>query len=425
MSSKSQHKTPYLIGICGGSASGKTTVANQLLNYLGSENCLLFSMDTYYKNLTPEQEQNLSEYNFDTPDALDLDLINEHLSSLMSNKSIEMPTYDFATNKRMEKTVHLESNKFIIFEGILSLYDERIRNMMSLKIFIDLDSDLKFFRRIYRDIVERGRNTETVVDRYLKFVKPAYDFYIYPTREYADIIIPRGAENTTAIDMIKMHLNHEIIKIEGKNNSLKIFEEKNNENSVKNVNFCEIFDEKYSIICDNVEKKKYFLMMKNMALKEKNGYFWMYMKVIMRKIYENIEDKKYAYILNDITDFEEFKIIINKISNPITLTIFIPVFLEDNSALENAVFTALENNSIKSIVILSVFLLTKNVEKYNKNRIKVQSVFCTNEINHLKEMFLIADYTKENCENFSRNLIFLTFNYEEKLKNFFKGELMK
>ena len=110
---------PYLIGISGGSGGGKTSVANILYKCLGIENCLLFSMDTYYKNLTPEQEENLNNYNFDTPDALDLDLLSEHLSHLMKWESIDMPTYDFNTNKRQKETIHLKPNKFIIFEGIL------------------------------------------------------------------------------------------------------------------------------------------------------------------------------------------------------------------------------------------------------------------------------------------------------------------
>ena len=172
---------PYLIGISGGSGGGKTSVANVLHRCLGQENCLLFSMDTYYKDLTPEQEQNLSNYNFDTPDALDLDLLSEHLSALMQWKSIEMPTYDFNTNKRQEETKHLNPNKFIIFEGILAFHDKRMRDLMDLKLFIDLDDDIRLSRRIYRDIISRGRQMKDVIERYHKFVKPAYNTYIKPT----------------------------------------------------------------------------------------------------------------------------------------------------------------------------------------------------------------------------------------------------
>ena len=137
---------PFLIGISGGSGGGKTSVANVLHRCLGIDNCLLFSMDTYYKNLTPEQEKNLNNYNFDAPDALDLDLLSEHLSSLMKWESIEMPTYDFATNSRQKETKHLKPNKFIIFEGILAFHDKRMRDLMDLKLFIDLDDDIRLSR---------------------------------------------------------------------------------------------------------------------------------------------------------------------------------------------------------------------------------------------------------------------------------------
>ena len=207
LSSKIRER-PYLIGISGGSGGGKTSVANVLFKCLGIENCLLFSMDTYYKNLTPEQEKNLSNYNFDTPDALDLDLIYEHLSDLMQWKSIEMPTYDFNTNSRQKETIHLKPNKFIIFEGILAFHEKRMRDLMDLKLFIDLNDDMRLSRRIYRDIISRGRKMETVIERYHKFVKPAYNLFIKPTKKYADIIIPRGGSNTIAIDLINYHLKY-------------------------------------------------------------------------------------------------------------------------------------------------------------------------------------------------------------------------
>ena len=185
-------KKPYLIGISGGSGGGKTSVANLIYKSLGRNNSLLFSMDSYYKDLTPEQEKNLSNYNFDSPEALDLDLVYEHLNDLMHWKKVKIPTYDFSTNKRQSKTIDLEPANIIIVEGILAFYDERMRNLMDLKLFIDLDDDIRLSRRIYRDIISRGRKMETVLERYHKFVKTAYNNYIKPTKEFADIIIPRG-----------------------------------------------------------------------------------------------------------------------------------------------------------------------------------------------------------------------------------------
>ena len=127
---------PFLIGVAGGSGSGKTSVSNTIFNYLGKENCLLFSMDTYYKDLTEEDQVHIQEYNFDEPDALDLDLLSFHLNELMHWKEIDMPTYDFKESKRGIETERLKPNKFIIFEGILAFHDQRIRDLMDLKIYV-------------------------------------------------------------------------------------------------------------------------------------------------------------------------------------------------------------------------------------------------------------------------------------------------
>lgn len=203
---------PYLIGISGSSASGKTSIAKTLYEFLGPQDCLLFSMDTYYKNLTPEQEKDLDNYNFDMPEALDMDLLYEHLHSLMNWQNINMPTYDFSTNSRGKDTVFLDPKKIIIFEGILAFHDQRIRNLMNLKIFVDVEADICLIRRTKRDIINRGRQLATVIKRYNNFVKPAFDEFVYPTRIFADIIIPRGAENTLAVDIVKNYLDIEILE---------------------------------------------------------------------------------------------------------------------------------------------------------------------------------------------------------------------
>ena len=197
---------PFLIGICGGSASGKTSVANIIFKYVGLQNCLLFSMDMYYKGPNDEERKHLSDYNFDHPDALDLDLLRQHLKMLSEGKEINMPIYEFNGSYRKKETQVVKPNKIIIFEGILAFHDKRMRDMMDMKIFVDLDGDVRLSRRVYRDIKDRGRGVENVIERYHKFVKPAFEGFIKPTRKYADIIIPRGAENTPAIDLISQHL---------------------------------------------------------------------------------------------------------------------------------------------------------------------------------------------------------------------------
>lgn len=211
----SQNKKPYLIGICGGSASGKTSFSNILYKFVGPQKCLLFSMDNYFFGPNDEERKQLSNYNFDRPEALDIDLAYNHLKTLLNNEPIQMPIYDFTVSRRMKETKTVYPNKVIIFEGIFALHDKRIRDLMDLKLFVDLDGDLRLARRVHRDIKDRARSLDTVIDRYHKFVKPAFEKYIGPTRKHADIIIPRGASNSLALDLITSML----IKVLGQNES--------------------------------------------------------------------------------------------------------------------------------------------------------------------------------------------------------------
>jgi uridine kinase len=147
LSTKQIKTKPYLIGISGGSASGKTSVAQIIFKLIGIQDCILFSLDSYYKVLSPEQYANLSEYNFDHPNAFDFDLVVKHLNDLLDLKEIEMPVYNFTVSKRESHTVTLKPSNLIIFEGILALYDKRVRNLMDMKIFVDTDSDVRLARR--------------------------------------------------------------------------------------------------------------------------------------------------------------------------------------------------------------------------------------------------------------------------------------
>ena len=241
---------PYLIGIAGGSASGKTSVAQVISKLMGIQDCILISQDSYYKVLGEEQYRNLSEYNFDHPNAFDFDLVVEHLNDLLSGKDVEMPVYNFTKSRRESFTHTVKPCHLIIFEGILALYDKRVRNLMDMRIFVDTDSDVRLARRgkylsdflnnftflyfyfylififwninlVYRDIKERGRNLNNVLSRYHKFVKPAFDEYIRPTRKLADVIILRGAENTVAIDLVAQHLKYQLSKILQETNSIE------------------------------------------------------------------------------------------------------------------------------------------------------------------------------------------------------------
>lgn len=193
---------PILVGISGGSASGKTSICLKLADSLTLQNCAVITTDSFYRDLSQEQMDNVAEYNFDHPSAFDFDDLHATLSKLMAWETAEVPVYDYLMNKRSEKTITTEPTRVIILEGIVALYDARIRQMMDFKIFVKTDDDERLARRIIRDTTERGREVGGVIAQYRKFVKPSYDDHIAPMMRHADLIIPRGAENTRAIEMV-------------------------------------------------------------------------------------------------------------------------------------------------------------------------------------------------------------------------------
>lgn len=207
-------KEPYIIGIAGGSASGKTSVCNAMIDRVGVRWVANISTDSFYKILTPEEshEANKNNYNFDHPTAFDMDLLLETLQKLKAGRSVELPIYDFATHGRTAKTKYVYGADVIVLEGIFALYDDRIRALMDLKIFVETDDDVRLARRLKRDIIERGRNITGVLQQYEKFVKPAYDDYIYPTKRYADVIVPRGVDNEVAIGLLSTHIHTQLVK---------------------------------------------------------------------------------------------------------------------------------------------------------------------------------------------------------------------
>ncbi|KAL3080041.1 hypothetical protein niasHT_034599 [Heterodera trifolii] len=207
-----QLKKSYLIGICGGSASGKTTVAKKIIERLEMPWVTVLAMDSFYKVLNEEQHQLAAkqEYNFDHPDAFDFELLRESLVRLREGKSVEVPVYDFSTHRRAKNPKLMYGADIIIFEGILAFHKSEISELMDLKVFVDTDSDIRLARRLERDIAERGRDATGVLEQYLKFVKPAFDMFIAPEMKIADIIVPRGGENTVAIDLIVRQIKNQL-----------------------------------------------------------------------------------------------------------------------------------------------------------------------------------------------------------------------
>eukprot|EP01080_Neovahlkampfia_damariscottae_P003963 gene3963-7219_t len=207
---KKSTKTPFIIGIAGGTASGKTTVTNSIVKHLGDQRVAVVAQDSFYKTLNTTQQitAKKNEYNFDHPDAFDTELLFETLQSMKKGKKVQIPVYDFVTHSRSTtESCEIFGADVIIIEGILILYSKELRELMNLKIFVDTDADTRLARRIKRDISERGRDLSGVLTQYEKFVKPSFDDYISPTKKFADIIVPRGGDNLVAIDLLVQHVN--------------------------------------------------------------------------------------------------------------------------------------------------------------------------------------------------------------------------
>ncbi|KAL5727049.1 Uridine kinase-like protein 1 [Ranunculus cassubicifolius] len=212
-------KQPFVIGVCGGTASGKTTVCDMIIQQLHDHRVVLVNQDSFYRGLTPEESKHAHEYNFDHPDAFDTEQLLECVGQLKCGLPVHVPVYDFKNHLRSSETFRqVNASDVIILEGILVFHDQRVRNLMNMKIFVDADADVRLSRRIRRDTVERGRDINSVLEQYAKFVKPAFEDFILPSKKYADVIIPRGGDNHVAVDLIVQHIRtklgqHDLCKI--------------------------------------------------------------------------------------------------------------------------------------------------------------------------------------------------------------------
>ena len=191
-----------IIGIAGGTGSGKTTVVKKIVEALPPHSVAVVPLDSYYNDTTDLTDEERRQINFDHPDAFDWKLLHKQISMLKKGEAIEQPPYSYVLSNRLPETVHVEPKPVIIIEGIMTLVDRKLRNMMDLKIFVDTDSDERLIRNILRDVMERGRTVDMVLNRYLEVLKPMHEQFIEPTKKYADIIIPQGGENMKGIGII-------------------------------------------------------------------------------------------------------------------------------------------------------------------------------------------------------------------------------
>jgi uridine kinase len=194
-----------IIGICGGSGSGKTTIVRKISEVVSD--FVFVPQDNYYKSATYMSNQNITAFNFDHPDAFDNDLLFDQLRRLKAMEAVEMPTYDFVHHRRRDETIHVEPKKIVIFEGIMTFTNKAVRDILDLKIFVDTPDDIRFIRRLERDIRERGRTMESVIQQYLTIVRPGHYEFIEPTKQFADIIIPEGGNNDIALGVLVTFIN--------------------------------------------------------------------------------------------------------------------------------------------------------------------------------------------------------------------------
>jgi uridine kinase len=191
-----------IIGICGGTGSGKTTVANKILKSVGARDVIFLQQDSYYRNLDQLPLDFQKAVNFDHPDAIDNDLLVEHVRALKAGRHVDLPLYDFKTHSRMAKTERVEPKPIVILEGILIFAEKRLIDEMDVKVFVDTPDDLRFIRRLRRDIAERGRTVDSVIEQYLSTVRPMHLQFVEPSKRMADVIIPEGGSNLVGIDLI-------------------------------------------------------------------------------------------------------------------------------------------------------------------------------------------------------------------------------
>lgn len=193
---------PYLIGVAGGSNSGKTTIATRLAEMIGTERLSLIKLDSYYVERRGEALEQRAAANYDHPDAFDWELLNDHLAAITAGASVQVPVYDYAIHDRSDRFETVPAARVVVVEGILVLWEPRLRERFDLKIFVDTPADLRIIRRLRRDVAERGRSPESILDQYLATVRPSHELFIEPSKRHADVIVPEGGLNRPAIEVL-------------------------------------------------------------------------------------------------------------------------------------------------------------------------------------------------------------------------------
>jgi len=198
---------PFSIGVAGGTCSGKTPVTERLVELVGSDHLALIKQDAYYVDRSDQPFDERTRANYDHPDAFDWDLTFEQLSTLLTGRGVDVPVYDYPNHNRSKDVLRIEPTRIVVFEGILALYDEKLRDLFDLRIFVDTDADVRLIRRLERDVRDRGRTPESIMRQYMTTVRPSHLQFIEPTKRHADVIIPEGGHNDRALDVLVARVN--------------------------------------------------------------------------------------------------------------------------------------------------------------------------------------------------------------------------
>ena len=196
-----------LIGIAGGSGSGKTLVARNIVRELGSDRVVIIDQDSYYKNLEDIPARDREARNFDHPDAFDNELLKRHIRELLEGRAVEQPIYDYSEHRRLHESRRIGDHLVVVLEGILIFVDPELRALMDIKLFVDADADVRFIRRLRRDLVERGRSVDSIIRQYEESVRPMHMQFVEPSKRYADLIVPEGGHNRVAIDLVRTKIS--------------------------------------------------------------------------------------------------------------------------------------------------------------------------------------------------------------------------
>ena len=417
---KSKKLNPFLIGICGGSASGKTTAAYFISRNLGEENCLLFSLDNYFYGPNDEERKNIQNYNFDRPEALDLDLAYKHLLQLRNGETIEMPVYSFNVSKRMPYTQKVSPKRVIIFEGIFALHEKRMRDLMDLKLFFDLDSDIRLMRRISRDISDRSRQIDTVLDRYLTFVKPAFDMYIKPTRKYADFVIPQDNFSSIPVEIISQHLTNTVLGDKQQTNRI----DKNKTYKIDDLKSQSYYYDP-QISCLSIVKEEKDIIKFNKIInyiinREKTSYYSIYSKVIVKYLLEtqkkNNKEELHTYYLDE-TQLMNHMIIKEAIKyekGNCIISIFAPILLQIKEKFQNDLkgfIKAFKNEKKVKLELMSVYLSSNSFDQINEALTSINSamnfitIYFGDDLLKHKIILENGGFIKDNIADFSYHFL--------------------